>query len=274
MAYGDDQLRAYLERIGCDGDTRPDRATIERMQRSHRFAIPFENLDIPLGRGIELSPDRLFDKLVTRRRGGYCFEQNALFLGMAGAIGFSARPLLARVWLAAEGTPPRTHTLNLIRIDGEEIIADVGFGGSFVPPLRLADGAQTATADGARHRLVEDADHGWRLERDGGEGWQAQYSFGLDRVWPADLEAANHFTATRPGTRFTTLRIVSAATPDGYASLIGRTLTVSRSGQADVREIADAQQYRKILRERFALDLSGEEVGGLGLFDESSAKRS
>ena len=266
MAYVEDQLRAYLKRIGCDGDMRPDRATLERMQRAHRLAIAFENLDIPLGRGIDLAPDRLFDKLVTRRRGGYCFEQNALFLGMAEAVGFSARPLLARVWLAADGTPPRTHTLNLVRLDGEDIIADVGFGGSFVPPLKLADGAEAKTADGARHRLIEDADHGWRLERDGGEGWQAQYSFGLDRVWPADLEAANHFTATRPGTRFTTLRIVSAATPDGHASLIGRTLTVSRSGQAEVREIADAREYLEVLRERFGIGLSDEEVDGLGLF--------
>jgi N-hydroxyarylamine O-acetyltransferase len=266
MAYGDDQLRAYLERIGCDGPVRPDRATIERMHRAHRMTIAFENLDIPLGRGIPLDADRLFDKLVTRRRGGYCFEQNALFLGMAEAVGFTARPLLARVWLAAEGIPPRTHTLNLFGIDGEDVVADVGFGGSFVPPLRLAAGAEAATADGARHRLVEDADHGWRLERDGGDGWQAQYSFGLDRVWPADLEAANHFTATRPGTRFTTLRIASATTADGYVSLVGRTLTVSRMGRSETRDIADPGEYRDVLRDRFGLGLSADEVGALGLF--------
>jgi N-hydroxyarylamine O-acetyltransferase len=79
----------------------------------------------------------------------------------------------------------------------------VGFGGSFVPPMRLADGEEVATPDGAATASAEDAEHGWMLERDGGEGWGRQYSFTLERIWPADLEAANHFTATRPDTRFT-----------------------------------------------------------------------
>ncbi|MGZ8313066.1 MAG: arylamine N-acetyltransferase family protein [Allosphingosinicella sp.] len=266
MSDTDDPLRRYLDRIGLAGEIRPDRITLERLVRAHRLAIPFENLDIPLGRGISLDPGRLFDKLVDRRRGGYCFEQNALFLAMAQAIGFDARPLLARVWLATEQTPPRTHTLNLVRLDGEELVADVGFGGSFAPPLRLAAGEEAATPDGARHRLVEDAEHGWMLERDGGDGWQRQYSFTLDRVWPADLEAGNHFTATRPDTRFTTLRIVSGTLSDGYASLIGRTLTTSRMGVAQAREIGDAEDYRRTLQKTFGLDLDPEEVAGLDLF--------
>jgi N-hydroxyarylamine O-acetyltransferase len=266
MAYGPALLAAYFERIGYDGAPRPDRETLGALQRAHRLAVTFENLDIMLGRGIALAPERLFEKLVTRRRGGYCFEQNALFLYVLEAIGFEARPLLARVWLVADGIPPRTHTLNLVRLGGEALIVDVGFGGSFVPPMRLAAGAEVRTADGARHRLVEDEDHGWMLERDGGEGWGRQYSFTLDPVWPADLEMANHFTATRPGTRFTTLRIASATTADGYVSLVDRALTTSRMGRSEVREIADAEEYRRVLAALFGLALSGEEVEALGLF--------
>ena len=256
----------YLGRIGHAGPTRPDRETLEALHRAHRFAIPFENLDIPLGRGISLQPERLFDKLVVQRRGGYCFEQNALFLEMMRAVGFSAWPVLARVWLAAEGVPPRTHTFNLFDVDGETLLVDVGFGGSFVPPLRMAAGAQAATPDGARHQLSEHSDHGWMLERDGGEGWQPQYSFTLDAVWPADLETANHFTATCPGTRFTTLRIASAPTEDGYVSLIDRTLTTSRMGRSEVEEIAETDAYRRVLEERFGIALAPSEVAALGLF--------
>jgi N-hydroxyarylamine O-acetyltransferase len=104
------------------------------------------------------------------------------------------------------------------------------------------------------------------LERDGGDGWARQYSFTLDPVWPADLEMANHFTATRPGTRFTTLTIASAATPDGYVSLIDRGLTTSRMGRSDASEIADAEEYRRVLAEAFGLTLSPDEVEMLGLF--------
>ena len=88
MGYDDRQLGAYLERIGCERPVHADRATLERVHRAHRLSISFENLGIPLRRGIALDPDLLFDKLVTRRRGGYCFEQNALSLAMAEAIGF------------------------------------------------------------------------------------------------------------------------------------------------------------------------------------------
>ena len=266
MTLGPKLLADYLDRIGYSGTPRRDRGTLDALHRAHRLAVTFENLDIKLGRGIALAPERLFEKLVTGRRGGYCFEQNALFLRILDAIGFEARPLLARVWLNAEATPARTHTLNLVRLDGADLIVDVGFGGSFVPPMKLAAGAEAETADGARHRLIADEEHGWMLERDGGEGWARQYSFTLDRVWPADLEMANHFTATRPDTRFTTLRIASAATADGYVSLIDRALTTSRMGQSEVREIGDVETYRHVLADTFGLALSADEVEALGLF--------
>jgi N-hydroxyarylamine O-acetyltransferase len=266
MACSPVQLADYFERIGYRGTPRPDGETLNALQRAHRLAVTFENLDIMLGRGIALAPERLFEKIVTGRRGGYCFEQNALFLLILGAIGFEARPLLARVWLGAEATPPRTHTLNLVRLDGADLIVDVGFGGSFVPPMPLVAGVEAGTSDGARHRLVQGADHGWMLERDGGDGWSLQYSFALDPVWPADLEMANHFTATRPDTRFTTLRIASAATPDGYVSLIDRAFTTSRIGRSNTRELTDPEEYRLVLAEVFGLALSVEEVEALGLF--------
>lgn len=266
MTFDPDRLTAYFDRIGYRDAARPDRETLNALHRAHRMAVTFENLDIPLGRGIALAPDSLFEKLVAGRRGGYCFEQNGLFLRILEAVGFEARPVLARVWLGAEPVPPRTHTFNLVRLGGEELVVDVGFGGSFVPPMPLAVDAETQTPDGARHRLVADADHGWMLERDGGEGWAPQYSFTLDPVWPADLEMANHFTATRPDTRFTTFRIASAPRPDGYVSLIDRTLTTSRMGQSERREIADPEDYRRVLADEFGLALSAAEVEALRLF--------
>jgi len=266
MIFNPDRLAAYFDRVGYRGSPRPDRQTLDALHLAHRMAVTFENLDIPLGRGIALAPGALFDKIVAGRRGGYCFEQNGLFLRILDSVGFEARPLLARVWLGAEPVPPRTHTFNLVRLDGEDLVVDVGFGGSFVPPMKLAADVETQTPDGARHRLVADADHGWMLERDGGEGWAPQYSFTLDPAWPADLEMANHFTATRPDTRFTTLRIASAPRPDGYVSLIDRTLTTSRMGQSERREIADAEEYRRVLADEFGLALSAAEVDKLGLF--------
>jgi N-hydroxyarylamine O-acetyltransferase len=238
------------------------------------LAIPFENLDIPLGRGINLDRRALFDKLVAGHRGGYCFEQNALFLGMLEALGFTARPLLARVWLRTapdDPVPPRTHTLNLVVVDGADYIADVGFGASYAPPMPLVADEVTAGPDGMRHRLVRHREHGWMLQRDSGSGWERQYSFTTEPAYPADLETANHFTATLPNSRFTRLRMVTRALPDGYASLIDRQLSISHGKESDTVEVAGPNEYRQLLDELFGLRLTDGEVGQLGLFESGGA---
>jgi N-hydroxyarylamine O-acetyltransferase len=270
-------LPAYLTRIGLRDIPAPDADGLALVQRAHRLAIPFENLDIPLGRGVSLDPDAVFDKIVSRRRGGYCFEQNQLFLRALLALGFDARPLLARVWLGASETPPKTHTLNLVTLDGARWIADAGFGGSYTPPLVLAEGMEAITSDGAHHRLRTDPDHGWMLERHGDatltdgrgaqhEGWLPQYSFTLEPVAPADLALANHWTSTAPDTRFTTLRVASIALPNGFASLTDRQYSRRNLDQASSGEIESAKVYRMRLSLMFGIDLSPEEVDGLGLF--------
>lgn len=243
------------------------------LQRAHRLAIPFENLDIPLGRGISIDPAHVFDKLVTRRRGGYCFEQNQVFLRALLAMEFVARPLLARVWLMAESTPPLTHTFSLVNIDGQEWIADAGFGGSFSPPMPLEDGATVQMADGTAHRLVR-REHDWMLERAGDPAatdgrtrdtrdWQPQYSFTTAPVEAIDLELSNHWTSTRPGTRFLTMQIVSLILPDGFATLSDGKLSLHRAGVTTSRGLENPADYRTVLANIFGLELSAGEVDRL-----------
>ncbi|MEO5867651.1 MAG: arylamine N-acetyltransferase, partial [Sphingomonas sp.] len=160
-------LDAYLARIRLPARPTLDALGLAALQRAHRLAIPFENLDIRLGRGIRIDSASVFAKLVTAKRGGYCFEQNRLFGDALAALGFVVRPLLARTWLGVSETPPLTHTLSLVHIDGQDWVADAGFGGSYAPPIVLADGAEAVAPDGARFRLVPDASFGWMLERDG-----------------------------------------------------------------------------------------------------------
>ena len=270
-------LPAYLERIRLPARPTLDHHGLAALQRAHRLAIPFENLDIALGRGIAIDADAVFAKLVIGGRGGYCFEHNQLLLGALEALGFEARPLLARVWLAATGdVPPLTHALSLVTIDGAPWIADAGFGGSYTPPMPLADGAEAEAPDGARFRLSQDAVHGWLLAREGEplltdgrgatEGFQPQYSFTTDRVWPADLAMGNHWASTMPGTRFTTLRVASIILPNGFARLTDRHYSRRVGDETNAGEIADPRVYRMRLSLMFGIDLNSEEVAALELF--------
>ncbi|MFT3966307.1 MAG: arylamine N-acetyltransferase [Sphingobium sp.] len=276
-------LDAYLARIGIADRPSPDLDGLRRLQRAHRLAIPFENLDIPLGRGVDAAPVAVAAKLVGARRGGYCFEQNGLFVAALTALGFAARPLMARVWLAVPPgeVPPRTHMLVLVLLDGKEWIADVGFGGSFTPPLPLEDGVEARTPDGARHRLRRaampgDPDGEWLTERDGvsvatdgrggGAGWQPQYGFSLRAVTQADIDQGNHWTATRPGTRFTTLCVASLVLPDGFAALTDTRLTLYRDGRSEARDIAGPEEYHGLLHGLFGIPLTLEEVRALPIF--------
>ena len=269
-------LDAYLARIRIPARPTLDAAGLAVLQRHHRLAIPFENLDVTLGRGVAIDGDSVFAKLVGAKRGGYCFEQNRLFADALAVLGFAARPLLARVWLDAEDVPPLTHALSLVATDGQEWIADAGFGGSYSPPMPLFDGAEATAPDGARFRLTRDAEHGWMLWREGeaaitdgrgaGESWRRQYSFTAAPVFEADLAMSNHWTSTVPASRFRQASVVSIVLPHGFASLTDRRYRRRAGAKESAGEITDPRVYRMRLSLMFGIDLSREEVAGLGLF--------
>ena len=272
-------LAAYLERIRLPAPPTLDAAGLVRLQHAHRLAIPFETLDIRLGRPIAIDGDSVFAKLVVARRGGFCFEHNRLFLDALAALGFMARPLLARVWLGVEETPPLTHTLSLVTLGGEAWIADPGFGASYAPPMPLVDGAEASAPDGARFRLSREGasgDAGWMLWRDGdpattdgrgtGAGWQRQYGFTLAEVAEADLAMGAHWSATAPASRFVRHVVVSLVLPHGFASLIDRAYRRRAGADRTAGSIDDPRVYRMRLGLLFGLDLSAAEVAALGLF--------
>lgn len=274
-------LDAYLSRIELPARPTVDAAGLDRLQRAHRLAIPFENLDVALGRAIAIDSASVFAKLVSARRGGYCFEHNRLLLDALESLGFVARPLLARVWLGATEVPPLTHTLSLVTFGEEQWIADAGFGGSYCPVMRLADGEQAEAPDGARFRLVADVGHGWLLERDGdpattdgrgaGDGWQRQYSFDTRTVHDSDLAMGNLWASTAPTSRFTTLTIASIILPHGFATLVDRDYRRRAAGNDSAGEITDPRVYRMRMSLMFGIDLSVEQVAALGLFPDAPA---
>lgn len=262
-------LDAYLTRIRLPARPTEDAAGLARLQHAHRLAIPFENLDIWLGRPIAIDSRSVGAKLVTAKRGGYCFEHNRLFLDALTAVGFAAEPILARVWLGATEVPPLTHTLARVTLAGQDWVADAGFGGSYVPPMPLVDGGEATAPDGARFLLQREGG-GWMLLRNGdpaftdgrgaGPGWQRQYGFTGETAPAADLAMGNHWSMTAPQSRFTRHRVVSIVLPHGFATLTDRAYRRKAGDTASEAAIDDPRVYRMRLSMMFGIDLTAEEA--------------
>jgi N-hydroxyarylamine O-acetyltransferase len=248
-------LDAYFGRIGYRGPRTPTLETLNALSAAHVQTIPFENLDVLLGRPIDLEPAALERKLIHGRRGGYCFEQNSLFLHVLTALGFDAHPLSARVRYQRprDYTPARTHLLVRVELD-ESWLADVGVGGmSLTSALRLADPEPQPTPHETR-RLVRENGllyHQMLL----GDHWHDVYELTLEEMPPIDRVVANWYTSTHPASHFKSRLVVARALPDGgRLSILNRELTIRRrDGNADHHALASPDQLLAVLAERFDL---------------------
>lgn len=248
-------LAAYLARIHYTGPLRPDRATLAGILRAHVQAIPFENLDVLLGRPIRTDPDSLMRKLVHDRRGGYCFEQNQLLLQVLRALGFTAEPLIARVrWLVpADTVTGLTHLVVRVKVDGRDWLADAGMGSvSLTAPLEMTEGLEQDTPHD-RRRLVRRDGHLVQQVLLAGT-WQDIHLFRPEPAAPVDLEMGNWYSHTHPQAHFRNHLLVARATPDGRCTIFNRELTLRhRDGTADKRELASPDELLAVLAEYFDL---------------------
>ena len=245
---------AYLQRINYAGETTPKLDTLKALHHAQLYTIPFENFDIQLGQGIDLSPEAIFEKLVYQKRGGYCFELNGLFLMALKTFGFEVRPLLGRTHVT--GIPSgRGHQIELVTIEGRQWIADVGFGADTprVPiPLELN---QPTIRDGQKVRLV-DADHfGIMLQTEKEDEWIDLYSFDLSHVFPADIDYGNHYTSTHPSSLFVFARVAALPVENGVITLFNNSLKKIISGNESIQELAEGEVYLDALKNNFGIEL-------------------
>ena len=255
-------LDAYLDRVEYDGDTSPTAQTLAALHRAHLATIPFENLDVVLGRGIEVDLDSVEAKLVRRRRGGYCFEHGVLLAAALERLGYAVDRLLARVGDDGERPRARTHMTLRVHVDGEAWLADVGFGNGILEPLPFAaDGP--VTQEGWTFALAATDAHSWRLRERQGRDWMTRYAFDDQRVYPADVVMANHFTSTFPRSPFVGQAVVVRRDGEVTRRLVGRRLSVTRpGGSVDERDLGD-DEVAEVLLEVFRLPLSPEELAAL-----------
>lgn len=246
----------YFERIGWRGALTPTLDTLTSLMRAHMARIPFENLDVLLGRGIRVDLDCVYAKLVDAKRGGYCFEHSTLFRAALEHVGFRPVSHAARVVMVTpRQSAPRTHMFLTVVLDGTTYVLDPGFGGHGpLVPLPLVEDVETRDGPDV-HRFAR-REGEWLLEAKIGGTMSPLWMSTVEPESPIDVVMGNHFTSTWPESPFVQRLMLRALTSDGRrVSVMNRDVTVARDGVLEKSQLADRAALRRLLRDEFGIDL-------------------
>ena len=248
-------VRSYLGRINCEGVHFPTVQVLHALHLAHVLAVPFENLDNFLGRPVSLEPADLFAKIVTAKRGGYCFELNGLFSLLLEATGFPVTRLIARVRYGSKPPYPRSHQVLMVKVDGEPWLVDVGFGGNgLLEPIPLVLGTRVRQCSEEFKLTALESDE-YLLQCLVHDEWKSLYSFTLEPCQPVDYQYPNYFHSHSSESRFMQRRICTIPTKEGRKTLVDQSLSIRRNGKTE-KVVADSDAaYVRLLHEHFGIAL-------------------
>jgi arylamine N-acetyltransferase len=250
------KVKAYLDRIGYDGPLDGSAAVLADLQECHLHTVPYENIDIINGQPLSLEQDRLFDKIVTRRRGGYCFELNALFGWLLAELGYPVTNLFARFWRDEPNTPPkRRHQVLKVEAEGIAYLCDVGVGG-FVPrrPIKMVEGLKHQQGDEA-YRLELEPEFGWMLCESKRGQWSKLYSFTEEPQFAKDYLMASFWCEHAPESIFAKNTMVAIRTVEGRNTIAGEEFRIFTGSQVHTFMPQTKQEYAEALNKYFGIVL-------------------
>ncbi|WP_326567853.1 arylamine N-acetyltransferase [Amycolatopsis rhabdoformis] len=251
-------LDAYLARVGQERRP-PTAAALTALTRAHVEAIPFENVDVVLGRHQGIGLEAVAAKLVGRHRGGYCYEHAGLFAAVAERLGYQVQRTVARVQPDRGG--PYTHMTLIVTAEGTPYLVDVGFGTGMLVPMALEDGV-VVDQGGWPHRLVRRGSW-WVFQKQDRNSWEDLHEFLTDvHSRPVDYEVYHHYISTHPQSVFFGRLILMRLEDGRLRRLIGRELTESRPGEQDKTTTIAPENLEKTLLD-LDIVLDGEELAEL-----------
>ena len=261
-ATGELDLAAYLERIRHPGPVAATGAVLHSLHRAHVAAIPFENVDVVLGRSPAVDLDGVQAKLVRARRGGYCYEHATLFAAVLEEAGFGVQRLLARVGGDRVRPRPRTHMALHVRGEDGDWLADVGFGNALLEPLPWGDTGWHRQG-GWRYRMTGGQENTWQVEELTGDTAVPLYSLIDEPVHASDVLMANHFTSTHPSSPFVGQLVAIRKHDTSFVRLRGLARRVERpDGSAEEEQLPPAHAVA-VLREEIGVPLSDADARAL-----------
>ena len=243
----------YLNRIGHENDRlRADADTLASLQRAHLLAVPFENLDIHWQRPIVLDTELFYRKIVGDRRGGFCYELNGLFNELLRHVGFQTRLVSARVFNGNIHGPEFDHAAIIVTIDGDDHLADVGFGAFTAQPLRFVFDEEQYDANGAFVIRRREDDYCEVMKRDDGV-WRSEYIFKTDERMLPEFDEMCNFQQYAPDSHFRKGKLCSIMTPDGRTTLTESSFIVTANGRKSESEVTSDREFYEILYREFGI---------------------
>lgn len=230
-----------------------DLPTLSALLKSHVCSVPFENLDVQLGRSLTIAPEDAYDKIVGNQRGGWCFEQNGLFGWALSEIGFDVMRLAAAVMRHERGAiSTSNHLCLLVNIPGDsnDYLVDVGFGGSLFDPIKLEEAEYSHSPYSLGLRKLDDGF--WRFWEDNGSG-PFSFDFLAEAGDESMLSRRNEFLQTNDASSFVQNLVAQLRTPNQHKSLRGRVLTIVASDRTESRTLNSAQELVSTLADEFDL---------------------
>jgi len=248
------QIKAYLQRIGYNGPLDGSVSTLNELQECHLHAVPYENLDILNRVALSLEIADLYDKIVMRKRGGDCFELNALFGWLLRELGYKVTDLFARFWRDEPNTPPkRRHHVLMVEVNDERYLCDVGVGG-IVPrtPLLMEEYAESLQGDEC-YRLERDSYFGWFLCELKLNEWSRIYSFTEEPQLAKDFYMASYWCEHAPDSIFTQLKMAAIRTREGRNTIAGDEFRIFTEQGVHTFVPSSEVEYKEALRTYFGI---------------------
>ncbi|MDJ0906691.1 MAG: arylamine N-acetyltransferase [Woeseiaceae bacterium] len=249
------QLEPYFERIGYTGPAEPTQDVLGSLLRAHALRVPFENLDVQLGRSTTTDPGAAYDKIVMRQRGGWCYEQNGLFGWVLSTIGFEVMRVSAAVMRADRGRiADDNHLTLLVRTAGDDVpqLVDVGFGGSMIAPIQLREGEYDQAP--FRIGLRQLAASRWQFWEDAGDD-EFSFDFAAEAADEAALDRKCRYLQSSPDSSFVQNLVAQVRLPDSHVTLRGKVLSRALPGGETKRLLESPDELVTTLRDVFGLDV-------------------
>jgi N-hydroxyarylamine O-acetyltransferase len=243
------QLQHYFDRIRYRGAANPTFANLRALQRAHVCAVPFENLDVQLGRPVTIDAEAAYEKIVVRNRGGWCYEQNGLFGWALSEMGFDVTRVAAAVMRQERGDVSMANHLCLL-VDGH--LLDVGFGGSLIEPIPLQESEYAQAPFRLGLRQLDDGY--WRFWEDLGRG-EFSFDFVAEPADETALIKKCNFLQSDPSSNFVLNLVAQLRSPEQHKSLRGRVLSVATPDGIDSKTLNSAEELLVTLAEQFQLEL-------------------